>query len=165
MYSHLASRTTRTSINQLWVADITYVRLNGEFSYVAVILDSLSHQVVGWAVDRTMIGSRLTVAPCERAVADRQPEAGLVHRSNRGLQYASPKYVAALDKYAMVASTSRPTNAYDNARCESFMTTLKREEIYANRHNNLKHLRTNIAEFMEHSYNREERCLVPLSSV
>ena len=102
-----------------------------------------------------MISSRLTVAALERAVADRQPQAGLVHHSDRGLQYASPEYVATLDKYGIVASMSRPANPYDNASCESFMKTLKREEIYANRYNNLEQLRTNIKEFIEEYYNRQ----------
>jgi transposase InsO family protein len=155
VYLNLASRMTLTGINQLWVADITYVRLKGEFVYLAVILDSFSRKVVGWAVDRTMISSRLTVAALERAVADRQPQAGLVHHSDRGLQYASPEYVATLDKYGIVASMSRPANPYDNASCESFMKTLKREEIYANRYNNLEQLRTNIEEFIEEYYNRQ----------
>jgi putative transposase len=146
---------TLTGINQLWVADITYVRLKGEFVYLAVILDSFSRKVVGWAVDRTMMSSRLTVAALERAVADRQPQAGLVRHSDRGLQYASPEYVAALDKYAMIASMSRPANPYDNASCESFMKTLKQEEIYANRYNNLEQLRANIEEFIEEYYNRQ----------
>ena len=105
-------------------------------------------------MDRT-ISSRLTVAALERAVADRQPQAGLVHHSDRGLQYASPEYVAALEKYGMIASMSRPANPYDNASCESFMKTLKREEIYANRYNNLEQLRTNIEEFIEEYYNRQ----------
>jgi transposase InsO family protein len=94
VYLNLAGRMTLTGINQLWVADITYVRLKGEFVYLAVILDRFSRKVVGWAVDRT-ISSRLTVAALERAVADRQPQAGLVHHSDRGLPYASPEYVAA----------------------------------------------------------------------
>jgi putative transposase len=102
-----------------------------------------------------MMSSRLTVAALERAVADRQPQAGLVHHSDRGLQYASPEYVAALDKYGMVASMSRPANPYDNASCESFMKTLKREEIYTNRYDNLEQLRTNIEEFIEQYYNRQ----------
>jgi transposase InsO family protein len=155
VYLNLAGRMKLTGINQLWVADITYVRLKGEFVYLAVILDRFSRKVVGWAVDRTMMSSRLTVAALERAVADRQPQAGLVHHSDRGLQYASPEYVAALEKYGMVASMSRPANPYDNASCESFMKTLKREEIYANRYNNLEQLRTNIEEFIEEYYNRQ----------
>jgi putative transposase len=119
---------TLTGINRLWVADLTYVRLKGEFVYLAVILDSFSRKVVGWAVDRTLMSSHLTVAALKRAVADRRPQAGLVHHSDRGLQYASPEYVAALDRHGMIASMSRPANPYDNASCESFMKTLKREE-------------------------------------
>jgi putative transposase len=155
VYLNLASRMKLTGVNQLWVADITYVRLKGEFVYLAVILDGFSRKVVGWALDHTMVSSRLTVVALERAVAERQPAAGLVHHSDRGLQYASPEYVAALEKYGMVASMSRPANPYDNASCESFIKTLKREEIYANRYDNLEHLRANIEEFMEQYYNRQ----------
>jgi transposase InsO family protein len=81
--------------------------LKGEFVYLAVILDGFSRKVVGWALDHTMMSSRLTVAALERAVTQRQPPAGLVHHSDRGLQYASPEYVAALERYGMVASMSR----------------------------------------------------------
>ena len=95
------------------------------------------------------MSSRLTVAALERAVADRQPQAGVVHHSDGGVQYASPEYVTALDKYGIVASMSRPANPYDNASCESFMKTLKREEIYANRYSDLEQLRTHIEEFIE----------------
>ena len=155
VYLNLASRMKLSGINQLWVADITYVRLQGEFVYLAVILDGFSRKVVGWALDRTMMSSRLTVAALEHAVADRQPPAGLVHHSDRGLQYASPEYVAALAKYGMVASMSRPANPFDNASCESFIKTLKREEIYANRYRDLEHLRGNVAEFIEQYYNQQ----------
>ena len=155
VYLNLASRMKLTGINQLWVADITYVRLRGEFVYLAVILDGFSRKVVGWALDHTMMSSRLTVAALERAVAARQPPAGLVHHSDRGLQYASPEYVSALEKYGMVASMSRPANPFDNASCESFIKTLKREEIYANRYRDLEHLRANVEEFIEQYYNRQ----------
>jgi putative transposase len=110
VHLNLASRMTLTGINQLWVADLTYVRLKGEFVYLAVILDGFSRKVVGWAVDRTLMSSYLTVAALERAVADRRPQARLVHHSDRGLQYASPEYVAALDRHSMVASMSRPAS-------------------------------------------------------
>jgi len=155
VYLNLASRMKLTGINQLWVADITYVRLKDEFVYLAVILDGFSRKVVGWALDHTMMSSRLTVAALERAVAERQPPPGLVHHSDRGLQYASPEYVAALEKYGMVASMSRPANPFDNASCESFMKTLKREEIYANRYRDLDHLRANVEEFIEQYYNQQ----------
>jgi putative transposase len=155
VYLNLASRMKLTGINQLWVADITYVRLKGEFVYLAVILDGFSRKVVGWALDHTMMSSRLTVAALERAVAERQPPPGLVHHSDRGLQYASPEYVAELEKYGMVASMSRPANPFDNASCESFMKTLKREEIYANRYRDLDHLRANVEEFIDQYYNQQ----------
>jgi transposase InsO family protein len=161
VYLNLAGRMTLTGIDQLWVADITYVRLKGEFVYLAVILDRFSRKVVGWAVDRTLMSSRLTVAALERAVADRQPQAGLVHHSDRGLQYASPEYVAALEKYGMVASMSRPANPYDNASCESFMKTLKREEIYANRYNNLEQLPRAVA----HEYRRVHRGVLQSAAI
>jgi transposase InsO family protein len=143
-----------TGIDQLWVADITYIRLKAEFVYLAVILDAFSRKVVGWALDRTL-ASRLTVAALERAIAQRRPRPGLVHHSDRGLQYARGDYVAILEKYGIVPSMSRPANPYDNASCESFMKTLKREEIYANKYDTLEHLRANIEEFIEQYYNRQ----------
>jgi len=102
-----------------------------------------------------MTSRHLTIPALERAVAERRPPAGLVHHSDRGFQYASPDYTAALDKYGMVASMSRPANPYDNASCESFMKTLKREEIYANRYRDLENLHANIEEFIEGYYNQQ----------
>jgi len=136
------------------VADITYIRLKAEFVYLAVMLDRFSRKVVGWALDRTL-GNRLAVGALEQASEKRQPPPGLVHHSDRGLQYASAQYAAILEKHRMVASMSRPANPYDNASCESFMKTLKREEIYANQYDDLEHLRANIEEFIEEYYNRQ----------
>jgi len=129
--------------------------LKGEFVYLAVILDGFSRKVVGWALDQTMTSRHLTVVALERAVAERKPPIGLVNHSDRGFQYASPDYVAMLEKYGMVASMSRPANPYDNASCESFMKTLKREELYANRYRDLEDLRANVEEFIEKYYNRQ----------
>ena len=154
IYLNLAARMKLTGINQLWVADITYVRLKAEFVYLAVILDAFSRKVVGWALDRTL-GMRLTVGALEQAIERRQPKPGLVHHSDRGLQYARGEYVALLEKYHMIPSMSRPANPYDNASCESFIKTLKREEIYAHKYENLEHLRTNIEEFIDEYYNRQ----------
>jgi transposase InsO family protein len=154
VYLNLARRMKLTGIDQLWVADITYIRLRTEFVYLAVILDAFSRKVVGWALERSL-ASRLTVAALERAIAWRRPRPGLVHHSDRGLQYARGEYVAILEKRGIVPSMSRPANPYDNASCESFMKTLKREEIYANRYDNLEHLRANIEEFIEQYYNRQ----------
>jgi putative transposase len=153
VYLNLASRLQLTGINQLWVADITYIRLKTEFVYLAVILDGFSRKVVGWALERTL-ATRLTKAALEQAIAQRQPAPGLVHHSDRGLQYASDEYVMVLLQHQMIPSMSRPANPYDNASCESFMKTLKQEEIYANDYVDLDHLRTNIEAFIEQYYNR-----------
>ena len=154
VYLNLARRMKLSGMDQLWIADITYIRLQAEFVYLAVILDAFSRKVVGWALDRTL-ANRLTIAALEQAIAQRRPRPGLVHHSDRGLQYARGEYVAVLEKFGIVASMSRPANPYDNASCESFMKTLKREEIYANRYDNLEQLRTNIEEFIEQYYNQQ----------
>jgi len=129
IYLNLAARMKLTGIDQLWVADITYIRLKAEFVYLAVILDGFSRKVVGWALDRTL-AIRLTVGALEQAIERRQPKPGLVHHSDRGLQYARGEYIALLERHHMIPSMSRPANPYDNASCESFIKTLKREEIY-----------------------------------
>jgi putative transposase len=154
VYLNLASRMKLTGIDQLWVADITYIRLQAEFVYLAVILDAFSRKVVGWALDRTL-ASRLAIAALEQAITKRQPPPGVVHHSDRGVQYACEEYIAILEKQRMIPSMSRPANPYDNASCESFMKTLKREEIHANQYDDLEHLRANIAEFIEQYYNRQ----------
>jgi putative transposase len=154
VYLNLASRMKLTGIDQLWVADITYIRLKAEFVYLAVILDGFSRRVVGWSLDRTL-AARLTIEALERAIEERRPEPGLVHHSDRGFQYACAEYITVLETYWMVPSMSRPANPYDNASCESFMKTLKREEIYTNKYQDLEHLRANIEEFIEEYYNRQ----------
>ena len=136
------------------LADITYIRLHVEFVYLAVILDGFSRKVVGWALDRTL-ASRLVITALKQAIGKRQPRPGLIHHSDRGVQYASEEYIAILEKQGMIPSMSRPANPYDNASCESFIKTLKREEIYANRYDDLEHLRANIEEFIDQYYNRQ----------
>jgi transposase InsO family protein len=153
VYLNLASHLKLTGINQLWVADITYIRLQSEFVYLAVILDGFSRKVVGWALERSL-ATRLNKTALERAIAARQPAPGLVHHSDRGVQYASDEYVQVLQEHRMIPSMSRPANPYDNASCESFMKTLKREEIYANDYVDLEHLRKNIEAFIDDYYNR-----------
>jgi putative transposase len=153
VYLNLASRMTLTGIDQLWVADITYIRLKTEFVYLAVILDGFSRKVVGWALERTL-ASRLPMAALDQAIAARQPAPGLVHHSDRGVQYASREYVEILRQHQMIPSMSRPANPYDNASCESFIKTLKREEIYANEYLDLDHLRRHMQRFIDQYYNR-----------
>jgi transposase InsO family protein len=153
VYVNLARRLTLTGINQLWVADITYIRLRAEFVYLAILLDGYSRKVVGWALDKTL-ATRLPVGALHQAITTRQPPPGLVHHSDRGVQYASGEYVQLLQDHHMIPSMSRPANPYDNASCESFMKTLKREEIHANNYRDLGHLRRNIESFIEQYYNR-----------
>jgi putative transposase len=151
---NLARRMKLTAVNQLWVADITYIQVWREFVFLAVVLDAYSRKVVGWELSRSL-GSGLALKALEKAIAERQPAPGLVHHSDRGVQYASLDYVALLEKHQMVASMSRPGNPYDNARCERFMRTLKQEEIYASAYRDLEHLRNNLEEFIERYYNQK----------
>ncbi len=152
VYLNLASRMTLTGMNQLWVADITYIRLHAEFVYLAVILDAFSRKVVGWALDTTL-ATRLPLGAVHHAIRTRQPPPGVVHHSDRGIQYASTAYVTVLRQHQMIPSMSRPANPYDNASCESFLKTLKREEISATTYRDLRHLRSNTEGFIEQYYN------------
>jgi transposase InsO family protein len=153
VYLNLARRMNLSALNQLWVADITFIRLRGEFVYLALVLDAFSRKVVGWALERNLT-ARLPLLALERAIVARQPAAGLVHHSDRGVQYASEPYLRVLRSQGMLPSMSRPANPYDNAACESFIKTLKREEIYANQYRDLDDLRTHIEEFIDRYYNR-----------
>ena len=152
VYFNLAGRMQLTGINQLWVADITYIRLQGEFVYVAVILDAYSRKVIGWELDRSL-QTRLTIAALLKAIEQRDPPPGIVHHSDRGVQYASPDYLEVLHAHGMVPSMSRAGCPYDNAACESFMKTLKQEEIYATQYQDLEDLREHLEEFLEQYYN------------
>jgi putative transposase len=154
VYLNLAGRMKLTGVNQLWVADITYIRLHREFVYLAVILDGFSRKVVGWELGWTL-AARLVIAALEKALAARKPPPGLVHHSDRGVQYACDEYVRILNGCGMIPSMSRPANPYDNASCESFMKTIKREEIYAGQYQDLDDLRRNIEAFIEEYYNRQ----------
>jgi putative transposase len=150
---NLAARMTLTGMNQLWVADITYIRLHREFVYLAVVLDAFSRKVVGWELGRSL-SAHLPLAALEKALAERMPPPGAVHHSDQGIQYACGAYVQKLRQHRMIPSMSRPANPYDNASCESFMRTLKREEVQANQYRDLDHLRVNMAEFIDSYYNR-----------
>ena len=154
VYVNLAARMTVTGINQLWVADITYIRLQTEFVYLAVIIDRFSRKAIGWALDRTL-ASCLAVEALRQAIARRQPPPGVVHHSDQGIQYACSDYVQELEAHHMVASMSRPANPYDNAVCESFMKTLKQEEIYCHGYRDKEQLSEHVEEFIGEYYNRQ----------
>lgn len=154
VYSNLARTLTPTAINQLWVADLTYVRLRAEFIYLAVILDGFSRRVVGWALGRTM-ETELPMAALQMALSVRQPAAGLIHHSDRGVQYASKDYTEMLLRHQATISMSRKGNPYDNAGCESFMKTLKQEEVYRNEYRDFQEAQTSIGDFLERVYNQK----------
>jgi putative transposase len=154
VHLNLARRMQLTGVNQLWVADITYIHLRCEFVYLAAILDAYSRKVIGWALDRSMT-TALVLTALRQALAERQPLPGLVHHSDRGLQYASAEYVQALREHGIELSMSRAGNPYDNATCESWIKTLKVEEIYLHSCQDLEDLRTHVQEFIEHYYNRQ----------
>jgi putative transposase len=153
VYLNLAARMNLSGINQLWVADITYIRLRGEFVYLAVVLDRFSRRVIGWALERSLT-SELALKALQRAVEQRQPPAGVVHHSDRGVQYCSREYVEVLELYQMTGSMSRPANPYDNAVCERFMKTLKQEEIYCSDYRDRDDLAAHLGEFIDRYYNR-----------
>jgi putative transposase len=154
VFLNLAKRMELTAPNQLWMADLTYIRLREEFVYMAVVLDAFSRRVVGWALSRSL-RSPVAVEALEQAFAARNPSRGLVHHSDRGVQYASLSYVEVLRNHGVTCSMSRAGNPYDNARCESFIKTLKQEEIYCHEYRDLQDLRTHSARFIDEYYNRQ----------
>jgi transposase InsO family protein len=154
VYPNLARDMRPDAINQLWVADITYIRLRAEFVYLAVLLDAFSRKVIGWALGRTL-GAELTVAALRMALAERHPAAGLVHHSDRGVQYASYAYTGLLQAHAVQISMSRKGNPYDNGACESFIKTLKCEEVYRNEYRDMHDAYACIGEFLERVYNQQ----------
>lgn len=154
VYVNLAARLELSGIDQLWVADLTFLRLREEFLFLAVVLDAFSRRVVGWAVDDSLHAA-LTIAALRQAIAQRQPAPGLVHHSDRGIQYAAQDYLRLLREHGIVPSMSRTGNPYDNAKCESFIRTLKQEEIYTRDYRDRADLEAHIAEFLEQYYNRQ----------
>ena len=154
VYPNLARELVVTGANQLWIADITYIRLLEEFVYLAAILDAFSRRVIGWALDRNL-DDELTLTALRMAIHRRSPSPGLVHHSDRGSQYASGDYIELLTTHQIRISMSRKGNPWDNAACESFMKTLKYEEVYRNEYRDLTEARGAIGEFLEKVYNQK----------
>ena len=143
-----------TGLDQLWVADITYVRLAEEFAFLAVLLDAFSRRVIGWALDMHLRASLATTA-LKMAIAARQPAPdSLIHHSDRGVQYACGEYTVLLEAHGIQPSMSRVGNPYDNAQAESFMKTLKQEEVDGRDYRDLSQAREAISAFIENVYNR-----------
>ena len=154
IYPNLAAEMTLAGINQLWRADITYIRLAEEFVYLAVVIDAYSRKVVGWALDRH-IEDELTLSALRIAIAERGAASGLVHHSDRGSQYASGDYTDLLKLHGIQISMSRKGNPWDNAQCESFMKTLKYEEVLRQEYRDLAEARASIRVFIERVYNEK----------
>jgi transposase InsO family protein len=152
---NLARGLVPTGLDQLWVADITYIRLLEEFAYLAVLLDAFSRRVIGWAFDKHLRAS-LAIEALGMAISARRPVPGsLIHHSDRGVQYACGEYAAMLETYDIQPSMSRVGNPYDNAKAESFMKTLKQEEVDGRNYRDLNQARDAIGAFIEGVYNRQ----------
>jgi putative transposase len=150
IYPNLTPERQLTGINQLWVADITYIRLETEFVYLAVILDVFSRRVIGWALE-----DELTLTALRMALEHRAPAAGLVHHSDRGVQYASQDYTDLLKSRGVQISMSRKGNPYDNAACESFVKTLKYEEVHRQEYRDRVEACASIRHLLERVYNQK----------
>lgn len=154
VYPNLAKGLKLERLNQLWVADITYIRLLCEFVYLAVILDAFSRRVIGWALGKTLQDD-LSLAALKLAISHGRVEEGLVHHSDRGSQYASCAYTGLLKEHSIQISMSRRGNPYDNAKAESFMKTLKYEEVYRTEYRDFNDAQRRIGRFIESVYNRD----------
>lgn len=154
VYPNLLPQLTVTGLDQLWVADLTYIRLQQEFVYLAILLDAYSRRCIGWALER-YLEAELALAALRMALATRAIRPGLVHHSDRGVQYASQAYTNLLQAYGIRISMSRTGNPYDNAQAESFIKTLKYEEVYLCEYQNLTDARGRIGQFIEEVYNEK----------
>jgi len=152
VYPNLAESMEVTALNQLWVADLTYIRLRREFVFLAVVLDAFSRKVIGWDLGRTLATS-LPLRALEKAILHRRPQPGLVHHSDRGTQYASNEYVKRLEACGAQISMSRAGSPWENGKCESFIKTLKREEVEARQYRGFEQLQQHLEEFIDQVYN------------
>jgi putative transposase len=153
-YPNLVTDAKLDGVDQVWFADITYIRLWATFCYLAAILDAYSRKCVGWRLSR-FIDTRLTCSALEIALAARRPAAGLIHHSDQGVQYASAEYVERLERAGAQISMAAVGNPYENAQVESFFRTLKLEEVYLKDYRDFEEAHDNIGEFIEEVYNEK----------
>jgi putative transposase len=154
VYPNLKREMEVSGINQLWVADITYIRLEAEFVYLAVVIDAFSRRVIGWALDRTLEDD-LPIEALRQALEQRHPAPGLVHHSDRGSQYASRDYTDLLKARGCQISMSHKASPWENGGCESWMKTLKYEEVFRQEYRDLAEVRTCLDRFIHKIYNRQ----------
>jgi len=154
VYPNLAGEMVLTGIDQLWVADITYIRLQSEFIYLAVVIDAYSRRVIGWELDRR-VEDDLTLSALRKALELRQPVPGMVHHTDRGSQYASGDYTDLLKAAGCHISMSHKASPWENGGCESWMKTLKSEEVYRQEYRDLSEARALIAQFIDEIYNQK----------
>jgi transposase InsO family protein len=154
VYPNLTAEMELSRINQLWVADITYIRLETEFVYLAVVIDAFSRRVIGWALDRSLEDD-LPIEALRMALDQRQPASGLVHHSDRGSQYASCDYTDLLKAHECQISMSHKASPWENGGCESWMKTLKYEEVFRQEYRDLAEARSCLQRFIEKVYNQQ----------
>jgi transposase InsO family protein len=154
VYPNLLKGFEVTDVNQVWVADITYIRILTGFVFLAVILDVFSRRIVGWGIAKR-IDHRLTLEALRMALRGRNPRAGLIHHSDQGVQYACTQYVKELQEWEIAISMSAKGNPYDNAYAESFFKTLKNEEVYLWEYESFTDVVERIPDFIEEVYNRK----------
>jgi putative transposase len=153
-YPNLVKGLTVSHLNQVWLSDITYIRIRTGFVYLAAILDACSRRIIGYAIS-TRLDAPLTLEALHMAISQRRPDPGVVHHSDQGVQYASTEYVAELARHGFSISMSRRGNPYDNARMESFFKTLKQEEVYLYEYETITDVMARLPYFIEEVYNRK----------
>lgn len=154
IYPNLVETIVVVRLNRVWVADLTYIRIQTGFVYLAVILDACSRKAIGYALSER-IDKELALAALKMALENRNPPAGCIHHSDRGVQYASHEYVDLLKEHGLLISMSRKGNPYDNAMAESFMKTLKCEEVYLSEYQTIRDAADNVFRFIEDVYNQK----------
>jgi transposase InsO family protein len=154
VYPNLIKGMLVTGLDQIWVSDITYIRIDNGFVYLAVILDVFSRRIVGWSLSKQIDGD-LATAALRMAIGQRKPKAGIIHHSDRGVQYLCKQYVELLQAHRFHISNSAKGNPYDNAFAESLMKTLKQEEVYLANYQTYLEVIENLPAFLEEVYNKK----------